>query len=46
MFEWCPSGRIRKGRSRISWMQEVRPGMREKGINNVEWNSRKECNGK
>jgi hypothetical protein len=32
----------RKGRSRNSWIQEVRTGMREKGIDIVEWIDRKE----
>ena len=29
IVEWCPPGRRRKGRSRISLMQEVTSGMRE-----------------
>ena len=37
ILELCRSGRIRKGRARNSWMQEVITGMREKGINNMEW---------
>ena len=36
ILEWCPSGR-RKGRPRNWWMQELTTGMREMGINNVEW---------
>ena len=34
ILEWCPLG---KGRPQNSWMQEVTTGMREKGINNMEW---------
>ena len=40
---WCPPGRRRrikrskKGIPRNSWMHEVPSGMREKGINNLEW---------
>jgi hypothetical protein len=41
ILEWCPPGR-RKGRPRNSWMQEVTTGMREKGINNMEWVDREE----
>ena len=37
MLECCPTGRRRKGRPRISWIQKVITGMREKGINNLEW---------
>ena len=36
-LEWLPPGTRRKGRSRNSWMQEVTTGMREKGINDMEW---------
>ena len=36
-MEWCPPGRRRKVRPRNSWMQEVKTGMREKGINHMEW---------
>ena len=36
-IEWCPPGRRKKGRPRNSWMQEVTTGMREKGINTMEW---------
>jgi hypothetical protein len=38
ILEWCPPGRRRKGRLRNSWMH----GMREKGINNMEWIDREE----
>ena len=34
------NGRRRKGKSRNSWMQEVTTGMRERGINNLEWVNR------
>ena len=37
ILEWCPPGRRREGRPQNSSMQEVRTGMREKGINNMEW---------
>ena len=30
-------GTRRKGRTRNLWMQKVTTGMRDKGINNVEW---------
>ena len=36
-LEWCPPGTQRKGRSRNSWMQEVTTGMRERGIDDLEW---------
>ena len=39
---WCPPGRKRKGRPRNSWLQEVRTGMREKGIDSMEWIKREE----
>ena len=44
ILEWCPPGRRRrrKGRPQNSWMQEVTTGMREKGINNMEWVDREE----
>ena len=41
-LEWYPPGRRRKERPRNSWIQEVRTGKREKGINNIEWIDRKE----
>ena len=42
ILESCPHGRRRrKGRPRNSWTQEV-TGMREKGINNMEWIDREE----
>ena len=41
ILERCPLGR-RKGRPRNSWMQEVTTGIREKGINNMEWIDREE----
>jgi hypothetical protein len=34
--------RRRKGKSRNSWIQEVTTGMREKGINNMEWIDRED----
>ena len=37
---WNTSRRLiirRKGRHRNSWMQEITTGMREKGIDNMEW---------
>ena len=37
ILEWCPPGKQRKGRTRKSWMQEITTGMREMGINNLEW---------
>ena len=37
ILEGCPPGRWRKARHRKSGMQEVTTGMREKGINNMEW---------
>ena len=42
VLEWCAAGRIRQGRPRNSWMQEVTTGMREKVINNMEWVDRVE----
>ena len=42
ILEWCPLGKRRKGRPRKSWMQGVTTGMREKGINNMEWVDREE----
>jgi hypothetical protein len=36
-LEWCLPGRRRKGRPQNLWIQEVTTGMREKGINNMEW---------
>ena len=43
ILEWCPPGRKRrKGRRRNSWMQEVTTGMREKGIDSMEWVEREE----
>ena len=40
-LKWCPPGR-RKGRTRNSWLKEVTTGMRQKGINNMEWVDRGE----
>ena len=34
--------RRRKGKPRDSLMQEITTGMREKGINNIEWVDREE----
>ena len=33
-------GRRWKGRPRNSWMQKVTTGMRQRGINNLEWADR------
>ena len=40
-LEWRPPGR-RKRRPRNSWMQEIKTGMREKGIDDMEWIDREE----
>ena len=37
ILEWCPAGRTRKGSPRYLWMQEIITGMREKGINSMEF---------
>ena len=42
IMEWCPSGRRRKGRHQNSWMLEATTGIREKGINNMEWINKEE----
>ena len=42
ILECCPPGRRIKGRLRNSWVQEVTTGMREKGINNLEWVDRED----
>ena len=46
ILQWCPPRRRRrrrrKGRPLNSWVQEVIPGMGEKGINNMEWIDREE----
>ena len=41
MLEWCPPGRRRRKTSKLS-DAGVTTGMREKGINNIEWIDRKE----
>ena len=43
ILEWYPPGRLRKGRTRNSWMQEVTVVMRERerGIGYLEWVDRK-----
>ena len=46
MFEWCLPGRRKKGRPRNSWMQDLITGMREKGIDNMEWIDREEWRSK
>ena len=42
-LEWCLPGRRKKGRPQNLWMQKVTTGMREKGIDNMEWVDRGEC---
>ena len=42
ILEWYPPGRRRKERPRNSWLQELKPGMREKGINSMEWIDKQE----
>ena len=37
ILKWCPPGRRRN-----SWLLEVTTGMREKGINNMEWVDRED----
>ena len=37
ILEWCPPGRRRNRRPRITWMQDVTTGMREQGIGDLEW---------
>ena len=46
IFEWSPPGRRQKRRLRNSQTQEVTTGMREKGINNMEWIDRENGEGK
>jgi hypothetical protein len=41
-LECCPSGRRRTRKPRNSMLQEVTTGMREKGINKMEWIDREE----
>ena len=41
-LEWCPPGRRIKGRPQNSCMQEVTTGIRNKGIDNMEWIDREE----
>ena len=36
ILKWCLPGRRRQGRPRNSWMEKI-TGMREKGINSMEW---------
>ena len=37
ILKWCPPGRRMEGTLRNSWMQEVTTGMRERGIDDLEW---------
>ena len=37
ILEWYPPGRRRRGIPRNLWMQEVTTGMREMGIDDLEW---------
>ena len=37
ILKWYPPGRRRKGRPRNSWMQEIKKGMRERGIGDLKW---------
>jgi len=37
ILEWCPPGRRRKGRPQNVWILEVTTGMRERGIDGLEW---------
>ena len=37
ILEWCLPGRRRKRTSRNSSMQEVKTGMTERGIGDLEW---------
>ena len=42
-LKWCqPGRRRRKERPQISCMQKVTTGMREKGINSMEWIDKEE----
>ena len=38
-FGMVSPGRLRKARPQNLWMQEATIGMRERGINNLEWST-------
>ena len=40
VWEWCPPGRIERGRPRNTWKQEIMTGMKAKGLEEEDWNDR------
>lgn len=41
-LEWIPPGKGKRGRPRFKWMDDVRRGMRELGLEELEWEDREE----
>lgn len=42
ILEWTPTGRRRRGRPRKSWREGIDKDMREKGLEEGQWNNRSE----
>ena len=40
VWEWCLPGRRGSGRTRNTWMQEIRTGMKAKQLDEEDWNER------
>lgn len=42
ILEWIPPGRGKRGRPRKTWMDDIRSGMKERGLEERDWEAREE----
>ena len=40
VMKWSPPGRRKRGRLKLTWAEEIRELMEEKGLMEEEWNDR------
>ena len=39
-MKWCPQGRRKRGRPKLTWVEGIRGPMGEKGLMEEDWNDR------
>ena len=40
VMKWSPPGRRKRGRPKLTWVEEIRGLMEEKGLKEEDWNDR------
>ena len=43
VIKWSPTGRRKRGRPKLTWAEEIRGLMEEKGLMEEDWNYRHKC---